>query len=162
MGQTAIGTLDQSKLASTLMVLFLDFDGVLHPDPPNSSNPLWCRTELLVNWLESRPDVEVVVSSTWRHGHNLQELQNLVPPGLACRLVGCTGLVHEELYARQRECEEWMRENRDPWVHWIALDDRVWNFRPFEKRLIPCPRSTGINLQVLQALDKLSRSLMDT
>jgi hypothetical protein len=142
------------------MVLFLDFDGVLHPDPPNSSNPLWCRTDLLVNWLNARPEVEVVVSSTWRRTYNFQELQDLVPPGLACKLVGCTGLVHEELYARQRECEEWMRANRDPWVNWVALDDRVWNFRPFEKRLIICPRSSGINLQVIQALDNLSRTLL--
>jgi hypothetical protein len=87
------------------MVLFLDFDGVLHPDPPNSSNPLWCRTDLLVDWLNARPEVEIVVSSTWRRTYNFQELQDLVPPGLACKLVGCTGLVQEELYARQRECD---------------------------------------------------------
>ena len=48
---------------------------------------------------------------------------------------------------------------RDPWVNWVALDDRVWNFRPFEKRLIICPRSSGINLQVIEALDNLSRTL---
>ena len=92
----------------------------------------------------------------------MKELQDLVPPGLACRLVGCTGLIHEELYARQRECEEWMRANRDPWVNWVALDDRVWNFRPFEKRLIICSRSSGINLQVIQELDDLSRTLFHT
>jgi hypothetical protein len=44
-------------------------------------------------------------------------------------------------------------------VNWVALDDRVWNFRPFEKRLIICPRSSGINLQVILALNNLSRTL---
>jgi hypothetical protein len=43
--------------------------------------------------------------------------------------------------------------------NWVALDDRVWNFRPFEKRLIICPRSSGINLQVILALNNLSRTL---
>ncbi len=139
------------------MILFLDFDGVLHPDPPNNKFPLWCRTNLLVDWLDTRPDVEVVVSSTWRLKRSLQQIQEILPHRLAIKLIGCTGLVHEELYARQLECEQWMKEHREPWIHWVALDDRTWNFRPFEKRLVVSDRSTGIDINAVNVLDRASR-----
>lgn len=136
------------------MILFLDFDGVLHPDPPIISAPLWCRSNLLIDWLDTRPDIEIVVSSTWRLSRSLQQIQALLPDRLATKLIACTGLVQEELFARQLECELWMKENRDPWINWVALDDRIWNFRPFEKRLIICNRSTGIDNNVIRQLEQ--------
>jgi len=139
------------------MALFLDFDGVLHPYPPTSTAPLWCRSNLLIDWLEKRLDIDVVVSSTWRLTRDLQQIQELLPQRLAARLIGCTGLVHEELFARQLECEQWMREHREPWIHWLALDDSVWNFRPFEKRLVVSYRAAGIDDNVITLLEKTSR-----
>lgn len=139
------------------MILFLDFDGVLHPYPPTRSDPLWCRSNLLIDWLDTRPDIEVVVSSTWRLTRDLQQIRELLPQRLAANVIGCTGLVQEELYARQLECEQWMRANREPWIHWVALDDSIWNFRPFEKRLVTCNRSTGIDESVVKLLEQASR-----
>jgi hypothetical protein len=141
------------------MILFLDFDGVLHPDPPKISAPLWCRANLLIDWLDTRPDIEVVVSSSWRLTRDLHKIQELVPSGLAAKLIDCTGLVQEELFARQLECEQWIKENRDPWINWVALDDRIWNFRPFEQRLVTCNRSTGIDENIIRLLEKTSRRL---
>jgi hypothetical protein len=145
------------RLNDFSMILFLDFDGVLHPYPPTRSAPLWCRSNLLIDWLDTRPDIEVVVSSTWRLTRGPQQIRELLPQRLANKFIGCTGLVHEELYARQLECEQWMKAHREPWVHWVALDDSIWNFRPFEKRLIICNRSTGIDESVIRVLDKTSR-----
>ena len=139
------------------MILFLDFDGVLHPDPPNVSAPLWCRSNLLSDWLDTRPDIEVIVSSTWRLRRDLQKIQALLPDRLATKLIACSGLIKEELFARQLECEQWMNENRDPWINWVALDDRIWNFRPFEKRLVICNRSTGLDEHVIRLLEHNSR-----
>jgi hypothetical protein len=139
------------------MILFLDFDGVLHPDPPKVSSPLWYRSNLLSDWLDTRPDMEVVVSSTWRLRRDLQQIQALLPDWLATKLIACTGLIKEELFARQLECEQWMKENRDPWINWVALDDRIWNFRPFEKRLVICNRSTGLDENVIRLLEHTSR-----
>ena len=124
-------------------ILFLDFDGVLHPDPPHSAAPLICRAPLLRRWLECHPQVGVVISSTWRLKRSLPELQALFPKW-GDRIVGITPDIPQESYQRQHECESWMRDNADPWTPWIALDDRLWNFRPFEKRLVLTDRTTGL------------------
>jgi hypothetical protein len=136
------------------VVVFLDFDGVLHPDPPTSDAPLFCRAGLLQQFLLQHPGVAVVVSSTWRKTRTLAQLQGLFPDW-SDRVVGVTSESIEANYARQFECEAWMRENVDPWTPWVALDDRPWNFRPFERRLVLVDRSTGLTPSDLERLSKL-------
>ena len=138
-------------------VLFLDFDGVLHPDPPNAEIPLWARSEILQRWLDTHTEVGVVVSSTWRNTRTLVEIQSLLPKALASRVVGTTPKIVDESYERQVECESWMRLHRNPWDKWIALDDRSWNFRPFEKRLILTDRRTGLVEGDIARLDEAMR-----
>jgi hypothetical protein len=125
------------------LILFLDFDGVLHPDPPSNSAPLMCRAPLLQAWLEQYPQVSVVISSTWRLKRTLPQLQALFPEW-SDRIVGVTPNIPQEIYQRQHECETWMRDHSKPWVHWLALDDRAWNFRPFERRLVLTDPTTGL------------------
>jgi hypothetical protein len=55
------------------LILFLDVDGVLHPEGP-SREPKFCRLPLLEEWLRGRPGVEVVISSSWREVHPFEEL----------------------------------------------------------------------------------------
>lgn len=124
-------------------ILFLDFDGVLHPDPPSSSAPLMCRAPLLKAWLEQHRQVGVVISSTWRLKRSIPELQAVFPQW-GDRIIGVAPNIPQESYQRQHECESWMRVNADPWTPWVALDDRLWNFRPFEKRLVLTDRTTGL------------------
>jgi hypothetical protein len=60
-------------LLDPMRVVFLDFDGVLHPDPPSNELPLFCRAMLLEEWLVQHPDVCVVISSTWRLKRSLDQ-----------------------------------------------------------------------------------------
>ncbi|MEO7106024.1 MAG: HAD domain-containing protein [Rhodoferax sp.] len=138
-------------------ILLLDFDGVLHPDPPNAQSPLWSRSELLQQWLDGHADIDVVVSSTWRNTRTFAQLQSLLPQALASRTIGVTPKIQEEGYTRQLECESWMRQHRKPWDHWIALDDRSWNFRPFEKRLVLTDPKTGLVAGDIERLDEALR-----
>jgi hypothetical protein len=62
------------------MILFLDFDVVLHPDPPTQELSLWCRSDVLCGWLNAHSQVEDVISSTWRVGRTLDK--RLIP----CRI----------------------------------------------------------------------------
>ncbi len=139
------------------LILFLDFDGVLHPDPPHSAAPLLCREPLLKTCLERHPKVSVVISSTWRLKRSLAELQAMFPQW-GDRIVGVTPDIPNEIYQRQYECESWMRDNSDPWTPWIALDDRAWNFRPFEKRLVLIDRKIGLTDTDLVCLTKVMGS----
>ena len=125
------------------LILFLDFDGVLHPDPPSSSAPLMCRAPLLKAWLEQHRQVGVVISSTWRLKRSIPELQALFPQW-GDRIIGVAPNIPQESYQRQHECESWMRNHSKPWVPWLALDDRAWNFRPFERRLVLTDLKTGL------------------
>jgi hypothetical protein len=51
---------------------------------------------------------------------------------------------YADSFQRQVECEAWMRAHAPSWTPWAELDDRQWNFRPFEKRLILVERKTGL------------------
>jgi len=55
-------------------IIFLDFDGVLHPDGVG----LFSRLPLLESFLSRMPEAEIVVSSTWREDHTLDELRQFV------------------------------------------------------------------------------------
>ncbi len=98
------------------LILFLDFDGVVHPHPPNSEHPLWCCTAHLAEWLARHPDV--VISSTWRKGRSVEQLKTLLPPVAGHRVIGSTPAETVELYTRQIECHP-----LTPYLHFDKTKD---------------------------------------
>jgi hypothetical protein len=72
------------------MILFLDFDGVLHP--LQRSEPDFCRLPLLWKILRSCPHVDVVFSTSWREIYRPEEMIEFVTCGggedLAHRIIG--------------------------------------------------------------------------
>jgi hypothetical protein len=76
------------------MLLFLDFDGVLHPANTTDPARLLCRQPLLDGVLRRAPDVEIVVSSTWRETRTLAQLQALFTDAIARRIVSATPRWH--------------------------------------------------------------------
>lgn len=135
------------------MILFLDFDGVLHPEPCYDKEQLFCCLPRLENVLLDFPLVHVVVSSTWRETRTIQELRSLFSPEIADRIIGVTPSWkdHQELmesigYQRQTEIEAWMRESGEPWRSWVAIDDKPYLFRPFLPNLIRTTSHTGFEL----------------
>lgn len=149
------------------MILFLDFDGVLHPESLNSRQPLLCHLPLLEDVLREFPQVEVVISSTWRLRWldaylATIELRKHFAPDIAQRVVDVTPH-HTQLdpnttpdslfaYRRHREIEAWLRANRPPGTTWVALDDRAYWFKPFLKNLLATDPETGLTTQDLDAL----------
>lgn len=82
----------------TRRVLFVDFDGVLHPtlvaNKPRADEPVVVTTlfgwlPVLIRWLSAHDDVVVVVHSTWRYTHDLDELRGVLGE-LGARVVGVT------------------------------------------------------------------------
>lgn len=82
------------------IVLFIDFDGVLHDDKAGDlalhegtmrivGERLFCWAPLLASALSAFPDVRIAIHSSWRHFHTLDELRSLLPD-LADRVVGAT------------------------------------------------------------------------
>ncbi|WP_342133673.1 HAD domain-containing protein, partial [Hydrogenophaga sp. OTU3427] len=71
------------------MILFLDFDGVLHPEFSHESRH-FCCLPVLEQVVRQLQDCEVVISSTWRLDFPLDRLREKFSSDLAARVVGAT------------------------------------------------------------------------
>ena len=74
-------------------IVFLDFDGVTHPEPCKGVN-YFCHLPLIEAVLQEYPAVDIVISSSWRDPelHSLDDLRGFLSPDIAARVVG---VVHE-------------------------------------------------------------------
>jgi hypothetical protein len=141
------------------MILFLDFDGVLHPEPCLDQSMLFCRRRLLEDCLRDFPDVKIVITSTWRERHSLDAMRALFVPDIGARIIGVTpqwrdllDLLSSMAYLRQVEVQGWLRQHGQPWTQWVALDDKPWLFKPFLSNLVTCDGEVGLDEITLQKL----------
>ena len=124
-------------------VLFLDFDGVLHPEHCHESKH-FCRLPILEDALRQVPETKVVITSTWRLEQRLTDLRQMFSPEIANMLQGVTPRYSElqnvpntlVSYQREAECHAWLWSNNLPHCNWLAVDDRSWHYRPFCKSLL--------------------------
>jgi hypothetical protein len=133
------------------MIIFLDFDGVLHPNNATDLSSHFSSLPLFENVLRKHPEVNVVISSTWRKTHTLEQLKSLFSYDIATRVIGLTPPVPDDnlpfsllAYARHAEIETWLRREGRACENWIALDDKPWLFRPFLRNLLPVPGENGL------------------
>lgn len=108
------------------MILFLDFDGVLHPHLRHE--PDFCRLPLLWGILRAAPEAKVVFSTSWREIYRPDEMVEFVTYGggedLAHRIIGQTpSLENEGRYGRRDlEIQSWLDANHHT-GQWLAIDD---------------------------------------
>lgn len=133
-------------------IAFVDFDGVTHPEH--------CRVDLL---FENLPILEaallpfercmIVISSSWRVFHPLDEMREYFCRDLQSRVIGRTpvlkppnrsGPLETEVWGeRQLECEAWLLKEqlwlpkaRRSQTAWVAIDDREDWFMPRCRNLL--------------------------
>ena len=146
-------------------VLFLDFDGVLHPlwtpapfsdwqlevtfGPTPYPGPFFLHAPVLAGVLSPfLKHLEIVVSSTWGKDRTLDELRGLLPAPVAARVIDA---VHHHLppttKARSRWEEiSWYLQNVRPYQrgHWLALDDDDSGWPTgMRSHLVHCERDFG-------------------
>lgn len=131
-------------------IIFLDFDGVTHPEGCRAQD-LFCKMPLIESVLLRHPNVHVVISSSWREHRPLQLLQQHFSLALRQRVVGCTPVVRQDpceptlRHIREMECKSWLQGHRPEILrngHWLAMDDAPWLFsRDCEQLLQTNPRS---------------------
>lgn len=162
-------------------VVFLDFDGVLN----NESSFKRGHTELFNNrpvtsldpenvtafttWLQSRPHMGIVISSTWRVHHEFDELvERLAGMGVpADRIVGRTsGYVASEAQdwrscERGLEIAHWLRQHADRHDCYpdIVIVDDLWasEFGPLSRHLVQTSQAHGFEAKHGHKADKLLR-----
>ena len=129
------------------MLLFLDIDGVLHPDPPQPDQRLRSLPRL-VEILRDHPQVEVVISSLWREHLSLDQLRDLFPADLRERIIDVTPIAERIdgwLPARREgEILDWLEASGRADELWLAIDDQKWQFTQRRDRLIACDFYGGI------------------
>lgn len=149
--------------------LFLDFDGVLHPEFCHESKH-FCQLPVLEDVLRAMPSVEIVISSTWRHHRPFEVLQATFSADIAPRVVGTTpryadlAEIPERLlgYEREAECVAWLRTHRASTERWLALDDRAWLFRPFSTHLVQTDGKSGLDASSAQTLAQRIQQMLRT
>lgn len=131
------------------MILFLDFDGVLHPFPtPSDADRLFCNLPRLEEVLRDFPEVQIVISSSWREERSLAELAAFFSPDIGSRVVGvlpviAIGGLADMAVVRYREIEQFL-EAQGELAQWIAIDDDPALFPPECSRLLLCEDGFGV------------------
>jgi len=128
-------------------IIFLDFDGVLHPDGIGKFSQL----PILEHFLSAMPEAEVVVSSTWREDHTLEQLRGFFSPALQNRITGVTPSLEDgyEIGGRQKEILSYLTaenlSNKNS--SWVALDDIALFFEDSCPNLVLTDSSKGFTEQ---------------
>lgn len=131
--------------AAMASLLFLDYDGVLHAPLAYPDGPYFTQLPLLESVLLLVPEVEVIISSSWRLQMPFAELIKPFSELLLPRIKGSTPDPYDvdptpELrrHYRQAEIDAWLRQNRRRSASWVALDDHSEGFLPGCRQLVYC------------------------
>jgi hypothetical protein len=135
------------------MILFLDFDGVLHPqyeDQPVPAEVAFCHLPRFESVMREFPAVEIVISSTWREQFSLSNLRSRFSADIATRITGTTLLPENHVTPRlveQREWEivTWLTVQGRSVEPWIALDNAAWQFKHYRNHLVACTGYVGLD-----------------
>lgn len=122
-------------------LIFLDFDGVLHPTHCVGESP-FNRVDLLEEALSGSTPL-IVISSSWRFTHSLDKIKKLLPNSIANLVIGTTGAPVIGKHARFQEILAFL--NTYEQTNWRALDDSYWEFPSNCKELIRCNPNLGIS-----------------
>jgi len=137
-----------------------------HTDlPPGAKNSMSVRIDLRhldpcairrLNVLTRRPEVSVVVSSTWRHGYTVPGLQLLLESrGFIGRIISKT----RELWGRRgTEIQAWLVEH--PGARSIAILDDNSDMEPWQARLVRTNNKVGLQSKdVARAIELLEQPI---
>jgi hypothetical protein len=135
------------------VILFLDFDGMLHPEYDGQATPadvVFCHLSRFEAVMRDHPEVEIVISSTWREQFPLDDLRARFSPDIAARIVGATPItprIDGKYLPARREGEilDWLRQSGREHEPWLALDDAAWQFQQHRNRLIACTWYVGLD-----------------
>jgi len=135
------------------MLLFLDFDGVLHPQydgEPTPVDQVFCHLPRFEAIMRDFPSVEIVISSTWRNQFTLEQLRSRFSPDISARIIDVTPQAEHadgKYLPTRREGEilDWLAIDGRSDVPWIALDDAAWQFQQYRDRLVACTWYVGLD-----------------
>lgn len=145
---------DFQGLDSSVMILFLDFDGVLHPSP--TAGDVFCCVPHLWTILRTRSSIEVVFSSSWREVYDPESMLDFVTANgaedLLDRFIGSNPVLvgTQGTCERESECVAWLHGSGMANRPWLALDDTDQFSDPRRRYLVD--RRTGLTAADVPAI----------
>jgi hypothetical protein len=150
------------------VILFLDFDGVLHPEVMGT--PELCHLPALEELLREFPQVKLVLSTSWRIVYPHDALLEVFSADIRERIIGATpdhdcippdireGLTE---FKRQAEIEAWLLQNTDK-GSFVVVDDCASEFTSGWAPLLLIDGRTGMTQKYLQRLRAILSSAYPT
>ena len=125
------------------MIVFLDFDGVLR----SASAPRYRFEKRCLRAFEqavrSLPDLEIVVTSSWREVMSLTEIKKHFSEDIAARIVGVTPFSWERGdHWRHDEVLQFLREHRLEHRRWVAIDDDLLHYPTGSPLILTDPKQS--------------------
>jgi hypothetical protein len=149
------------------MIVFLDFDGVLHPDATflvkgrptlKTTGELFIWAPLLVNVLSDFAEVKIVLSTSWARELSFSRARRWLPDSLRARVIGATWhssmAFHPDGFrlpqtwwdtaTRYQQIKRYA--NRAGLADWVAVDDQPqgWGAEDLDK-LVHTNSETGLS-----------------
>jgi hypothetical protein len=132
-------------------LLFLDFDGVLHPNF-SLEREYFSRMGYLLDALDGViVNVEIIISSSWRFQWPEDVLLQKLPKPLSSLVTGVTPMVEPGRHQRYREIQTYLSSRSDQ-LNWRALDDAANEFPEHCTELIGCDGRIGIDEAIVMRL----------
>lgn len=160
--------------------LYLDFDGVLHPDNVYDAHGhpelrahghLFMHAQILEEALGYHPEVQVILSTSWVGVFGYESTLAFLPPKIRQRVVGCTwreprqvGMYAMDSFSDLTRFQQIMGHvTANRITNWLALDDLHSNSQgwlpSYQKHLILCHPNEGLGDPAVQAA--LNTALME-
>lgn len=151
----------------TRTTIFIDFDGVLHDVDAGDVEitetgwrvvckagfpPLFCHAQILWDLIKEH-DVDLVVHSTWRLNHRLEEIRTLLPAPLRYRIVAMT----DPTLSRFESIEFYI--DFQGVGRYLVIDDDEKSFPKGWEHLVICDPMRGISAPETQ--DRIRQFLED-
>ncbi|MEJ8664965.1 HAD domain-containing protein [Pseudomonas sp. LP23] len=148
------------------VVLFLDFDGVLHPDAAfrtkrgvelRAEGKLMMHAPILHNVLQDFPSVKICLSTSWVRMLGYQRARDALPENLRDRTVSATW--HSRMRDTARERYDLFSRyeqicgavTRAGITRWVAIDDDPdFSWPEHDYRLVRCDPSLGLGSEQTQ------------
>lgn len=148
-------------------VLFLDYDGVLHPDAVyrtkhglelRAPGKIMMHAHILCDLLQDFPRVHIALSTSWVRLLGYNRAKAALPPALQARTISATW--HSRMLRSQIEgYDSWSRHEqiraavtRAGITRWVAVDDDPdFSWPATDHRLIRCEPHLGLGSEQTQA-----------
>ena len=145
------------------VVIFLEFDGVLH-SMPSWEHEVFEHMPVLADVLRQFPELEIVISSSWREHHRLDALREFFPEDIQHLVVGVTPILSRGDTSipaeRQREIEAWLQAFRPAGPPWVAIDDWAEGFEPNCQSLLLTHSKRGFQASDAEMLKAMIKTRM--